>query len=259
MKIILDACNNHMGNSLFITHMIDLANIYGIDYIKFQLYDHNKLNIWYDDYANYKKMLENCEITEKVFIDILEYCDYLDIKPMFTIFDLDRLKWFLDCEDYDFALKIASPNAMDEDFVGKVAKCAEIVDCPLIISHGMSNEKEIQKIRLMTASNNAFHLYCISKYPTLKKDVDWEYMKKFDGFSDHSKSEDMEIASLIGNKYKGVDVDWYERHFTLSTNLPGKDHRMSIVPEKLEELNIELKYKDNIEKYKKRYKEEDYE
>lgn len=251
MKIILDACNNHLGNRDLITQMINIANGYGIDYIKFQLYDSEDLNTLYPDYENYKGDLNKCQIDYGLFEYIMEYTEFLDIKPMFTIFNLERLKWFEDYLEYEFGFKIASPNGMDKQFIKTVYEVAEELEMPIVISHGMNTVSQAMDIQ--KTFPYAVHMYCISKYPTVKEDVDWMYMKKFDGFSDHENGTT--IARLVGNRYQGIKLDWYEKHFTLSKFLPGKDHEISITPQELELFKRDLNYSDNIEQYINRWVE----
>lgn len=245
MKIILDACCNHLGNEDIINEMISIASKHA-DYIKFQLYDFRTLNFEYPNFhSKYKEYKQN-EIDEYKLDFIFNKCAYYGITPMFTIFNLSRLEYLEKYSNVSFALKVASPNARDIEFIRNIYK--QFPGKPLLVSTGMVGEDRIQKLQDLKKKMPSIKLlYCISKYPTPIEEINFKYMLKFDGFSDHTLGFE---TSLEVGKY---ELEYYERHFTLSRNLPGKDHKISVIPEDLERLVQNLRFKENLKNYIKRW------
>lgn len=240
MDLILDFCNNHCGNEDLLLQMLDIAYKNKVEYVKFQLYNPEKLNPDYPDYNNYKKYLEKHKITEYMLTLIKSKCEAYNMTPVFTIFTDDQLSRLKEFTNYQ--LKIASPDMLNVKLIDKcIAKKKRV-----IISTGMHNKTEVSKIRLKY-KNKADFLYCISRYPTLETDIDYTTMSSFDGFSDHT------IGIMPTKKafVKGLKI--VEKHFTLSRYLPGKDHHMSMTPDELEDLASWLYYKKSTETYKNRW------
>lgn len=241
MDLILDFCNNHCGNEDIMLQMLDIAYRNKVNYIKFQLYNPEKLNPQYPDYKNYKAYLEKHKITEYMLCLIKNSCESYNITPIFTIFtpdQLDRLKEFT-----NYHLKIASPDMENTKLIDKCLKLKKT-----IISTGMHTKIEISKIQ-DKYKNKAEFMYCVSKYPTIECDIDYTYMMNFDGFSDHT------LGILAAQKAFTRGIKYVEKHFTLSKYLPGKDHHMSMTPDELVELSDWIQYKNSIEMYKNRWKD----
>lgn len=248
-KIILDACNNHLGNKDLILKMIQRAGELGADYIKFQLYNPDKLNKNYPNYEHFKTTYEKCMITSDLLEDIFEACCLYSIKPMFTIFSADRLRVLdrvvtkLLRPSTSFALKIASPDMSNYDLI---SKCRAIFPhTPLVISCGMHSPEDIEVVKKKYAE--ATFLYCISQYPTLPKYVDFKKMQQFDGFSDHTQS------TVCAKEALRNCVGYIEMHFTLSREIPGNDAIVSKNPEELEDFMTYKNSLESIDKYKKRW------
>jgi len=242
LDLILDFCNNHCGNEDILLQMLDIAYKNKIKFVKFQLFNPEKLNPEYPDYKNYKAYLEKHKITEYMLCLIKSTCENYDITPIFTIFTHDqisRLKEFT-----NFKLKIASPDMTNHDLISKCLK----VKNPLLISTGMHNKKEVENVKTKYKNKCEF-MYCISQYPTEEWDIDYNYMSNFDGFSDHT------LGILATKKAFIKGIKYVEKHFTLSRYLPGKDHHMSMTPDELIELCNWINYKKSIEVYKNRWLE----
>lgn len=239
-KISLDFCNNHLGDFDILKKMMELAAENGVDIIKFQLYNPDKLNPKYPNYSEYKCVLDKCRVTEGMISYIFDRCGKLKLHPMFTIFTKDRLASLKDYVDY--SLKIASPDMLNTDLIDACLKSKK----PVWVSTGMHTKNEIAKIKMKYNSKVNF-MYCISRYPTLESDIDYNTMLDFDGFSDHTKGVTAAKKAIAKN------ILLVEKHFTLSRYLPGKDHAMSMTPEELEELMSWKKYRDSIETYKNRW------
>jgi sialic acid synthase SpsE len=218
------------------------------EYVKFQLYDSSKLNPHFPNYKTKKVEYQDFEITDTDIDFIFDRCAKYGIKPMFTIFNESRINSIEYYKNEDFGIKIASPDASKFDFIEGIIK--KLPDKLIIISTGM-----IDNLTLINARRRfpkAKFLYCISKYPTVIEDVSINAMGKFDGFSDHSTS--LEIATLISMMLP--NLEFYERHYTLSRLLPGKDQLISIQASELARLYQTLNQEIIYNNYKERFGQE---
>lgn len=255
-KIILDACNNHLGCDRLIDTMTEQAASNRVDFIKFQLFNSEKLNKDYPDYKIYKAMCKECEITlDRLKHILVNFKWNLATKPMFTIFSQDRLDLlsralndigFYNIWPTNIALKIGSPDMSNYALIDK---CIEIFpENLLVISTGMHSDKEIIECfdRYKDKEKVKF-LHCISEYPTDPRDIDYAKIMDMDGFSDHTQG--IEVAKKIIT----LGAEYLEFHYTLSRNLPGKDQ---LVSKDLDDVARIVRFKEsleNSEKYKKRW------
>jgi len=127
---------------------------------------------------------------------------------------------------------------------------------PIIISAGMSNLDEVDKaVYFLKAKNNRVALlHCVSKYPCPPEDLHLQtvnfFQDRYDlpiGFSDHSIGIDSALAAVaLGAKI-------VEKHFSLSRDLWGSDHKVSMTPEELKLLTDRVKELQNNSKKKESY------
>lgn len=252
-KIILDCCNNHLGNTEIIEAMIRRAIEMEVNVIKFQLFNPQKLNKNYPGYDFHKAVYKKCELTEDMVRRIIYLCG-CRIKPCFTIFSTDRVPFLINAinktsrKPGGIIIKIASPDMSNYELIDTCVE-AFLPDSELIISTGMGTQYEIQKVR--SRYPFAKFLYCISQYPTPEKFVDLEEMLKYDGFSDHTKSIEKAMRAV------DIGIEYIEMHYTLSKNLPCKDNIVSKTPEEIEDFMGYKNSRDDIIKYKSRWKNEE--
>jgi sialic acid synthase SpsE len=183
------------------------------------------------------KYYKSVELSRDDHLFIIHNCEKYGINPLFTAFDIDSAKML--CSLGVDIVKIASPDAENLELV---EYCEENFD-EIIISTGM-----ISDWVSYTWADNAKGLYCISKYPTLYEDVDFDRMVLFDGFSDHTADIRASIKAI------GIGVEYVERHFTLGKDLPGKDHKISSTVDEFAKLVAERDYVASIPKYKSRWR-----
>jgi len=243
LELILDFCNNHCGNEDILLQMLKTAYDNQVNFVKFQLYNPEKLNPDYPGCQDYKRYLEKCKITEYFLKLIEDKCNTYAIHPIFTIFTPDVL---INLKNFNalYSLKIASPDMLNYKLIDAVVKSKSKV----WISTGMHTKIEITKT-IDRYKKQAKFMYCISRYPTEESDINYSEMLTFDGFSDHT------LGIIAAQKAFIKGVQFVEKHFTLSKYLPGRDHHMSMTPDELEKLMIWVKYKNSIEIYKKRWVE----
>lgn len=103
---------------------------------------------------------------------------------------------------------------------------------PIIISTGMVSKSELLEVVKYLEGTELGLLYCMSHYPCPPKDFNLatiEYMQEtyphcMVGFSDHSIGYDAALAAIR------VGARIIEKHFSLSRDLWGSDHKVSMTP-----------------------------
>lgn len=136
---------------------------------------------------------------------------------------------------------------------------------PIIFSTGMVSLAELDEIVLYMKSRNADFsiLYCVSQYPAPKESFNLGTIELFKekypdvriGFSDHSVGNHELTLSAVKMGAKII-----EKHFSLSRELWGSDHKVSMTPNEMKELvslirNGEFKNVDHKPYYGKKNRE----
>lgn len=112
-------------------------------------------------------------------------------------------------------------------------------DKPIIFSTGMSTMEEAERAYKFIKEKNdrVCVLHCVSKYPCppeeLRLGTIETFNKHFDapiGFSDHSIGLEPDLVAVAS----GATV--LEKHFSMSRELWGSDHKVSMTPHELKEL-----------------------
>jgi|CXWL01.1.fsa_nt_gi sialic acid synthase SpsE len=104
---------------------------------------------------------------------------------------------------------------------------------PILLSSGMSTLEEVEKAMHFVRDKNerVALLHCVSKYPCPPEELHLRTIEFFKerftipvGFSDHSITNDAALAAVA----LGATV--LEKHFSISRNLFGSDHKVSQTP-----------------------------
>lgn len=115
---------------------------------------------------------------------------------------------------------------------------------PIILSSGMSTLEEVKKAVdfLHEKNNRVALLHCVSKYPCPPEELHLgtiTFLKEtFDmpiGFSDHSIGIEPDLVAVA----MGATI--VEKHFSLSRDLYGADHKVSMTPDELASLTAGIK------------------
>ena len=245
--VIAEIGINHNGSLETAKKLIDMANICGVDAVKFQkrtpeicVPDHKK-NLIYETpwgditYIEYKKKIEFWETEYK---EIDNYCN------------LEKnLIWFAspwDLPSVDFlekfnipCYKIASAKLTDKELLEKISE----LNKPIFLSIGMSTEGEIEKAVNILNDNKLVLLHCNSCYPAPDEDLNLSYIQKLkkkypDHIIGYSGHEYGITASIIAAQM-GAKV--IERHITLDRAMWGSDQAASIEFSGLRRLIRDLK------------------
>lgn len=255
--IIAEAGVNHNGDIEIAKKLIDAAVTAGVDYVKFQTFQADKLvskaakkasyqhkNINDSDDSQYN-MLKKLELSHQDHLDLMQYCSDRNIKFFSTAFDVDGVH-YLDGLGLELC-KIPSGEITNYPYLRAIAQCNK----PIIMSTGMCSENDIEDaievlLKFGAKKENITILHCNTEYPTPMQDVNLKAMnaigQKFGvqiGYSDHTLGIEVPIAAVA------LGATIIEKHFTLDRSLPGPDHVASLEPRELKEMvaairNIEL-------------------
>ena len=254
VKIIAEAGVNHNGNIIIAKKMIDFAKEAGVDYIKFQTFIPENLVSKYAKKAEYQKittasdesqlqMLRKLMLSKNEFIELSDYCKATSIGFISTPFDLESVD-FLNSFNMDF-WKVPSGEITNLPYLVEIAKTGK----PIILSTGMSDLDEIDAALSVLHSNGAGKitlLHCNTQYPTPMEDVNLNAMLTLKdryncdvGYSDHTLGIEVPIAAV------GLGATVIEKHFTLSSDMEGPDHKASLEPKEFKSMVSAIR---NIEK-----------
>lgn len=254
--IIAEAGVNHNGSMDTAKQLIDAAVDAGVDYVKFQTINADKMVTRSAKRADYQEvntrnsdshyeMLKKLELSENDHRELISYCNSKSIKFLSTAFDVDSLS-FLKSLGLKLA-KIPSGEITNFPYLRVMAQLFP----EIILSTGMANMDEIKAAFEVLLANgvkqeNITVLHCNTEYPTPMEDVNLKAMLDIQkqlntkvGYSDHTLGIEVPIAAVA----LGATV--IEKHFTLDRNLPGPDHRASLEPQELKSMVGAIR---NIEK-----------
>lgn len=238
--IIAEAGVNHNGKIHLAKKLIDVASKAGADYVKFQTFDVDNLILKDTKTAIYQQrnlksnlsqylMLKKYQLSESNHRELINYSKKKKIKFLSTAFEEKSLN-LLKKYKLDY-IKIPSGEITNYPFLKKISNLKKKV----LLSTGMATFKEIKQALSVfrKRKKDIIILHCTSDYPANLKDLNLNFIKKLKklgyevGYSDHSSSViTPSIAVSLGCKV-------VEKHFTLSKNLKGPDHKASLEPNEL--------------------------
>jgi len=247
INIIAEAGLNHNGKLKLAYKLVDLAKKCGADFVKFQTSIPELHISKIAKKANYQirntpkketqlEMVKKISLSYDQFKKIKKYCQSKKINFLSTPFDLKSID-FLNSLNMKY-FKIPSGEITNLPYLIKVGKLKK----KLILSTGMSNMKEIgQALKVLifngTPKKNITVLQCNTEYPTPFRHVNLRAMlsirKKYKikvGYSDHTNGIEASLAAAA------LGASMIEKHITLNTNLPGPDHKASIVEKELKQM-----------------------
>lgn len=253
--IIAEAGVNHNGNLDMAREMVIKAKEAGADYVKFQTAVPELVISTFAPKAEYQKdttgnaesQLEMCKAIHLPLSDyagLKALCEEVGIGFMSTPFDLVSVRLLAELGQDWF--KVPSGEITNLPYLREVALAGR----PVILSTGMSTLDEIEDaILILTGShpdypskssltrNDIVVLHCNTQYPTPYEDVNLNAMREMSerlgvrtGYSDHTRGIEVSLAAAA------LGAVMVEKHFTLSRDLPGPDHKASLEPDELKAL-----------------------
>lgn len=234
INLIAEIGINHNGSLDIATRLIDMASIAGFDYVKFQKRDpdicvpedqKNKIKDtpWGKmTYLEYKKMTE---FNAEQYSLLKKHCDKMNIKIMFSVWDISSAK-FVKALFGGEIIKIPSAKIIDKDLL---IYCASNF-CKIILSTGMSTEKEIEEAVRICNPNVIMHTN--SSYPTPMEEMNLNYIsylrKKYIDYEIGYSGHEFGLSTTFAVATMGIS--WIERHVTLDRAMWGSDHFASVEP-----------------------------
>ena len=235
--VIAEAGVNHNGELDLAKRLVEEAAKAGADAVKFQTWITEKLLTPEAELAEYQRrnisreisqfeMLKQLELSQSAFREIKLHAERHSIL-FFSTPDEEDSADFLD--QLGVAIfKIGSGEVTNLPYLRHVARKGR----PIILSTGMSSLGEVEAaVRAIeeTGNRQLCLLHCVSDYPADPADCNLRAMETLSaafgypvGFSDHTLGFDIAIAAVA----RGACV--IEKHFTLSKDMEGPDHKASL-------------------------------
>lgn len=240
---IAEAGINHNGSMDLAFKMIDVAKLAGVDAIKFQTFKAEEFifdrSLTYTYISQGKKITESqfdmfkrYEFSTEEWREIKRYCDKIGLTFLSTPQNISDLNFLLE-------LGIPAIKIGSDDFTNyPLVRAYSQKNLPLILSSGMADLDEVYKTLECVGALQGFPvilLVCTSLYPTDAEYANLLRIKHLQslfpnipiGFSDHTRGVTASIAAV------GLGSVCFEKHFTLSHDLPGPDHWFSLNKEEL--------------------------
>jgi len=242
--IIAEAGSNHDQRYEQAVELIKVAAAAGADAVKFQVFTagkiaarttdriaslaEDKFNAYGKDlYELYKKL----EIPRDWLPQLQKIAAELGIMFCSTPFDEEAVAE-LELLNIPF-YKIASFELVHLPLI----KCIARTGKPVVLSTGMATLEEIDDaVSVLTAADCRQYalLHCGIEYPPRMEDIHLAAMDTMRqryscpiGYSDHTQGITIPIAAVA----RGATI--IEKHFTISNDLPGPDHKYALMPAEL--------------------------
>lgn len=262
--IIAEAGVNHNGSVETACRLADAAKSAGADYVKFQISIPAQLISKHAQQAEYQKrntgktesqldMIKKISLSFDDHSKVKAYCDSIGIQYLCTPFIIPAI-------DFLYSLgtpfwKIPSGAITDYPYLVHIAKTG----LPVVLSTGMASTEEIHAAFDVLTTNGIAKdqitiLHCTTEYPAPKNEVNLKCIQtlqnEFDvnvGYSDHTQGIEVPVAAVA----LGAKV--IEKHFTLSREMIGPDHKASLEPHELKMMieqirNIECALGDGVKR-----------
>tara|TARA_B100000575_G_C23113328_1_gene643328 strand:- start:391 stop:1203 length:813 start_codon:yes stop_codon:yes gene_type:complete len=231
LKIISEIGWNHMGNMELAKKMIVESKNSGADFAKFQTWKVKNLKKGPWDKDGRLEIYKKAELSENQHYELKDFCEQKNIKFLTSVFNEEDID-FLSKLKLEY-IKIPSHEIYNKDLIKKSIDTFPKV----LLSTGASLWSEILELIEKFGTKNIIYMHCTSAYPCKPENINFprflELKKKVEtiGYSGHlSGVDDAKIAFALGAKY-------VEKHFTIDTNLPGRDNKFAILPADLKNLN----------------------
>jgi N-acetylneuraminate synthase len=236
--IIAEAGSNHNGSLQQAKQLIDVAASAGADAVKFQVFRADRLypkNAGITDYLRIPTpiydIIAQMEMPYDWLPRLASHCNSKGVLFLASVFDEDSA----DRLDPNVkAFKIASYEMTHLPLVRHISMKGK----PVIISTGTATLEEVaETVKEFRRSGNddLILMQCTAAYPAPIESLNIRAVATMKstfgtpvGFSDHSR--DPIVAPLAA---VAIGANLIEKHYTLSNELPGPDHRFALEPPEL--------------------------
>ena len=262
--IIAEAGVNHNGQLDLALKLCDAAKEAGVDCVKFQTWQTEKIVTRKAEKATYQSentnnaeesqfdMLKKLELSYEDFRLVQEHCNKIGIDFLSTP-DEEYSLAFLMNELHLPLIKIGSGEVTNIPYLRQMASYHK----PIILSTGMATLAQVAKAYdtlIAAGAPSVSLLHCTTNYPCPKNEVNLRAMQTMKeafkcpvGYSDHTMGTEIPIAAVA----MGAEI--IEKHFTLDRSMDGPDHKASLEPHELKYMvdcirNIEVALGDGIKR-----------
>lgn len=262
--IIAEAGVNHNGQLNLALKLCDAAKEAGVDCVKFQTWQTEKIVTRKAEKATYQlentnnaeesqfDMLKKLELSYEDFRLVQEHCNKIGIDFLSTP-DEEYSLAFLMNELHLPLIKIGSGEVTNIPYLRQMASYHK----PIILSTGMATLAQVAMAYdtlIAAGAPSVSLLHCTTNYPCPKNEVNLRAMQTMKeafkcpvGYSDHTMGTEIPIAAVA----MGAEI--IEKHFTLNRNMDGPDHKASLEPHELKYMvdcirNIEVALGDGIKR-----------
>lgn len=266
--VIAEAGVNHNGEMDLAVRLVEEAAAAGAHIVKFQTFDAKKLVTSKAPTADYQKrnfdagdtqlkMLQALELSEHDHRVLSDRCDALGVEFLSTPFDIESARFLVDTMGVK-RIKVGSGELTNAPMLLALSR----LGLPMILSTGMATLAEVEEALSVVAfgmlaeagarpSRAAFAeaygspearaalalvtvMQCTTEYPSPYDEVNLKVMDTYaaafgvrPAYSDHTPGIDIALAAAA----RGATV--IEKHFTLSRDMEGPDHKASLEPAEL--------------------------
>lgn len=262
--IIAEAGVNHNGQLDLALKLCDAAKEAGVDCVKFQTWQTEKIVTRKAEKATYQSentnnaeesqfdMLKKLELSYEDFRLVQEHCNKIGIDFLSTP-DEEYSLAFLMNELHLPLIKIGSGEVTNIPYLRQMASYHK----PIILSTGMATLAQVAMAYdtlIAAGAPTVSLLHCTTNYPCPKNEVNLRAIQTMKeafkcpvGYSDHTMGTEIPIAAVA----MGAEI--IEKHFTLDRNMDGPDHKASLEPYELKYMvdcirNIEVALGDGIKR-----------
>ena len=233
--VIFEAGLNHNGDPEIALQLVEAAAACGANAVKFQKRDISSLatrsmlnsaETRFPSLGNtYRAVRSKLELSKDVYLALKNRSHELGLHFMVTPFDVESLNFILDI-GVD-SIKVASHSVANPRLLLEISK----VKLPVVMSSGMVSLEELDHAVSIfnSAGTDLAILHCSSEYPTKDQGANLQLIStiakrygRIVGFSGH------ELGTLHSILALGLGARIIERHVTLSNELEGFDHKMSM-------------------------------
>jgi N-acetylneuraminate synthase len=268
--VIAEAGVNHNGDLEMALQLVDAAAKAGADAVKFQTFRSADLVARHAPKAEYQmqttdnnesqfEMIRRLELSPSAHDTLHRHCAARGIEFLSTPFDTESLHMLV--ERFGMrTIKVSSGDLNNAPFLLDIARSSQRV----ILSTGMATLADIEAALGVLAygwladsasaspSRSAFEaafaltesqqslrervvvLHCTTEYPAPCNEVNLRAMATMAaafpvsvGYSDHTQGIHIPLAAVA------MGATLIEKHFTLDRELPGPDHKASLLPSEL--------------------------
>lgn len=236
--IVAEVGGNHGGELSVAKEYITEAAETGVDAVKFQLYQGERL-ITADvppysqvggEYESQKERFQSLELTRDEWEECLSLANELGIDFVASVFDPEMVDFISDETPF---LKIASGDLTHTPLLRHAANAGR----PIVLSTGCATMDEIRTAVAELPTDRLTLLHCVSSYPTAQSDANLNMIdqlrEEFElpvGYSDHTVGTRAATVAVC----KGAPL--IEKHFTLDDAQEVGDHSLSATPAEMTEL-----------------------